>query len=63
MVSRYRVEDRLKVNGCETLLIALDLNGNGFFDQRDFSGGTSIGLDRTGMDRLGERMNGSRASR
>lgn len=46
--ARYRAEGRLKVNGCETLLIALDLNGNGVFDQRDFSGGTSIGLDRNG---------------
>jgi len=46
--ARYRAEGRLKVNGCETLLIALDLNGNGVFDQHDFSMGTSIGLDRNG---------------
>jgi thiol-disulfide isomerase/thioredoxin len=47
-VARYRLEGKIKAHGCETLLVAVDLNGDGVFDQRDFSMGTSIGLDRNG---------------
>jgi thiol-disulfide isomerase/thioredoxin len=49
---RYRAEGRLKIKGCETLLIAVDLNGNDVFDQADFSVGSSIGLDRNGDGKI-----------
>ena len=51
-ISHYRAEGKLRINNCETLLVVLDLNGDGLFDQRDFSSGTSIGLDRNGDGRI-----------
>jgi Thiol-disulfide isomerase and thioredoxins len=48
----YRADGRVKVGKCESLLVALDLNGDGLFDQADFAQGTSIGLDRNGDGRI-----------
>ncbi|OLD25007.1 MAG: hypothetical protein AUJ04_08425 [Acidobacteria bacterium 13_1_40CM_3_55_6] len=48
----YRAEGKLKVGKCEALLVAVDLNGDGLFDQHDFLQGTSIGLDRNGDGRI-----------
>ena len=48
----YRAEGKLKVGKCEALLVAVDLNGDGLFDQDDFLQGTSIGLDRNGDGRI-----------
>jgi thiol-disulfide isomerase/thioredoxin len=48
----YRAEGKLKFRNCESLFVALDLNGDGLFDERDFAQGTSIGLDRNGDGRI-----------
>jgi len=37
---------------CDTLFVVLDINGDGIFDRRDFSRGTTIGLDRNGDGRI-----------
>lgn len=50
--SHYRAEGKIRVGECEALLVALDLNGDGLFDQEDFSKGSSIGLDRNGDGRI-----------
>jgi hypothetical protein len=51
-ISHYRAEGRLRIKNCEALLVVLDLNGDSLFNQRDFSAGTSIGLDRNGDGRI-----------
>jgi thiol-disulfide isomerase/thioredoxin len=48
----YRAEGKLKFRNRESLFVALDLNGDGLFDERDFAKGTSIGLDRNGDGRI-----------
>ena len=48
----YRAEGKIKINNCEALLVALDLNGDGRFDGQDFAQGTSIGLDRNADGRI-----------
>jgi thiol-disulfide isomerase/thioredoxin len=50
--TRYRAEGKLKFGKCEALFVAMDLNGDGLFDQQDFSQGTSIGLDRNNDRRI-----------
>jgi thiol-disulfide isomerase/thioredoxin len=48
----YRAEGRLKVGKCESLLVAVDINGDALFDEYDFAKGTTIGLDRNGDGRV-----------
>ena len=48
----YRAEGKIKMGKCEALFVALDLNGDGLFDDQDFAQGTSIGLDRDGDGRI-----------
>jgi len=49
---KYRAEGKLRINGCETLFVVLDFNGDGIFDERDFARGTTLGLDRNGDGRI-----------
>jgi thiol-disulfide isomerase/thioredoxin len=51
-IPHYRAEGKLKLKNCETLLVVLDLNGDGLFEQRDFAVGTSVGLDKDGDGRI-----------
>lgn len=51
-VPLYRAEGKIKVKDCETLFVVLDLNGDGIFERRDFTRGTSIGLDRNGDGKI-----------
>jgi creatinine amidohydrolase len=44
----YRAEGRFNAKSCTALFAVLDLNSDGQFDDKDFSSGTSIGLDRNG---------------
>src|SRR5262245_18861948 len=48
----YRAEGRLNINGCSALIAVYDANGDGQFDETDFTQGTSIGLDRNGDGRI-----------
>jgi thiol-disulfide isomerase/thioredoxin len=48
----YRAEGRLRIGKCETLFVVLDLSTDGQFNNRDLSGGSSIGLDRDGDGRI-----------
>lgn len=50
--TRYRAEGKLRFGKCEALFVAMDLNGDGVFDQEDFFQGTSIGLDRNNDGRI-----------
>lgn len=42
----YRAEGILKYKDCENFFAALDLNGDGIFDKKDFRMGTTINIDR-----------------
>ena len=58
----YRAEGKLKFRNCESLIVAVDLIGDGLFDQQDFAKGTNIGLDRNGDGRIwgkGEWLSGN----
>ena len=50
--THYRAEGKLQLGKCEALFVAMDLNGDGVFDQEDFFQGTSIGLDRNNDGRI-----------
>lgn len=50
-VAHYRAVGKLKANGCEAQLAAMDINGDGLFDD-DSSRGSNIGLDRNGDRRI-----------
>ncbi|MCM3905510.1 MAG: hypothetical protein ND866_27775, partial [Pyrinomonadaceae bacterium] len=50
-VAHYRAAGKLKANGCEAQLAAMDINGDGLFDD-DSSRGSNIGLDRNGDRRI-----------
>jgi len=50
-IAHYRAEGTLKVKGCETQFVVMDINGDGLFDN-DFSRGSSLGLDRNGDGRI-----------
>jgi thiol-disulfide isomerase/thioredoxin len=49
----YRAEGRLKLPGCEANVVVLDLNGDGVFDRKDASRGTTIGIDVNNDGRVG----------
>jgi thiol-disulfide isomerase/thioredoxin len=51
--AHYRAEGKLKFKDCESLFVALDLDGDGLFDNYDFEKGSAIGLDRDGDGRVG----------
>ena len=48
----YRAEGKLKIKNCQTLLVVLDANGDGLFDEHDFTKATSIGLDKNGDGKI-----------
>jgi thiol-disulfide isomerase/thioredoxin len=48
----YRAEGRLKLPGCEANVAVLDLNGDGVFDGKDSSRGTTIGVDANNDGRI-----------
>lgn len=50
-IAHYRAEGKLKVKGCESKFVVLDLNGDGLFDN-DSGRGSNIGLDRNGDQRI-----------
>ena len=49
---QYCAEGRIRINGCESLFVVLDINGDGLFDEKDSANGTTIGLDRNGDGRI-----------
>jgi thiol-disulfide isomerase/thioredoxin len=50
-IAHYRAEGKLKVKGCESQFVVMDINGDGLFDN-DSGRGLNIGLDRNGDERI-----------
>lgn len=50
-IPHYRAEGKLKVKGCESRLVVMDITSDGLFDN-DSDRGTNIGLDRNGDERI-----------
>lgn len=42
----YRAEGTLRLGGADTLLVVLDVNGDGSFDELDSARGSNLGIDR-----------------
>jgi thiol-disulfide isomerase/thioredoxin len=50
--AHYRAEGKLNINGCSALIVVLDGNEDGLFNNADFAVATTIGLDRNGDGKI-----------
>ena len=55
LTPQYQAEGLLKLGSCSAVLLLLDLNGDGLFDQKDGKGGSNLGLDMDGDQKINGR--------